>query len=189
MELINKKEHLSKEGFLKIVSLRASLNKGLSENLQVYFPNIVKNNVPDVFIPKIIDLNWLAGFFSGEGTFRVRLIKSNTHKIEYKVVLVVCVGQHSRDEILIKHLVHLLKCGYAYNYNNRDYVEYFVSKFNDVYYKIIPLFKEYKIQGMKSLDFEDFCKVGELIRNKVHLTTKGLEEIRIIKLRMNKARY
>jgi hypothetical protein len=57
MELINKKEHLSKEGFLKIVSLRASLNKGLSENLQVYFPNIVKNNVPDVFIPKIIDLN------------------------------------------------------------------------------------------------------------------------------------
>jgi hypothetical protein len=38
-ELIINKEHLTKEGILKIVSLKASLNRGLSEQLKVAFPD------------------------------------------------------------------------------------------------------------------------------------------------------
>ncbi len=33
----------------------------------------------------------------------------------------------------------------------------------------------------KSLDFEDFCKVAELIKNKAHLTSTEMDEIRKIK--------
>jgi len=40
-ELIKLKEHLTKDGLLKIVSLKASLNLGLSEQLKVAFPNII----------------------------------------------------------------------------------------------------------------------------------------------------
>ena len=35
---------------------------------------------------------------------------------------------------------------------------------------MIPLFNEYKIEGIKSLDYLDFCKVAKLINNKAHLT-------------------
>jgi hypothetical protein len=39
------------------------------------------------------------------------------------------------------------------------------------------------------LDFQDFCKVAELVNKKAHLTLKGLEEIKLIKSKMNKLRY
>jgi len=39
--LINNKEHLTTEGFKKLVAIRASLNLGLSEKLKKAFPTIV----------------------------------------------------------------------------------------------------------------------------------------------------
>lgn len=35
-----------------------------------------------------------------------------------------------------------------------------IYKFQDIYTKIIPLFRKYKIKGIKWLDFEDFCKTA-----------------------------
>lgn len=40
-ELVRRKEHLNKEGLLKIVSLKASLNLGLSEQLKAAFPEVI----------------------------------------------------------------------------------------------------------------------------------------------------
>jgi len=40
-ELVTLKEHLKLEGLLKIVSLKASLNLGLSDKLKAAFPNII----------------------------------------------------------------------------------------------------------------------------------------------------
>jgi len=54
---MNKGEHLNKEGLIKIVSLKAYLNKGLSENLKINFPNIIGVEKPKVNIPLTIDLN------------------------------------------------------------------------------------------------------------------------------------
>ena len=53
---------------------------------------------------------------------------------------------------------------------------------------MIPLFNEYKIESIKSLDYLDFCKVAELVNNKAHLTKEGLEQIRKIKFSMNRNR-
>jgi hypothetical protein len=55
VELIKEKAHLTEEGLLKIVSLKANLNKGLSKELLEAFPNIkavdrpeyIFNGVPD----------------------------------------------------------------------------------------------------------------------------------------------
>ena len=38
------------------------------------------------------------------------------------------------------------------------------------------------------MDFEDFCKVAEIINKKEHLTEKGLNQIRQIKVGMNTGR-
>jgi len=99
------------------------------------------------------------------------------------------VGQHSRDEYLIKSFCDIFKNGNLKYYNNKNYIEFQINKFKIIYNKIIPLFKEYKIEGEKLLDFQDFCKIAELMEKKSHLTSKGLDQIREIKSRMNKARY
>lgn len=41
---------------------------------------------------------------------------------------------------------------------------------------------------MKSKDFEEFKKIVRLMEERVHLTSEGLEQIRKIKVRMNKGR-
>jgi hypothetical protein len=51
------------------------------------------------------------------------------------------------------------------------------------------MFSEDKIEGIKSLDFKDFCLAAELINKKSHLTLEGINEIMTIKSRMNLARY
>lgn len=40
LELMNRQEHLTPEGLMKIVSIKAAMNKGLSEDLQTAFPNV-----------------------------------------------------------------------------------------------------------------------------------------------------
>jgi hypothetical protein len=42
--------------------------------------------------------------------------------------------------------------------------------------------------GVKVLDFLSFCKVVELMHNRMHLTEQGLEQIRSIQSEMNKKR-
>jgi hypothetical protein len=54
--------------------------------------------------------------------------------------------------------------------------------------KIIPFFVKYSIIGVKSLDFYDWCKVAELMKEKKHLTNEGLTQIRKIKAAMNTGR-
>ena len=48
-----------------------------------------------------------------------------------------------------------------------------------------PFFNEYPILGVKSLDFADFKKVAELVKNKEHLTESGFSEILKIVQQMN----
>lgn len=55
IELMNNGEHLTDERMRKIVSLRASMNKGLSEELMESFPNIIPVGRPLVEVPQTLD--------------------------------------------------------------------------------------------------------------------------------------
>lgn len=55
--IMNNKEHLTKEGLTKIISIRASMNKGLSETLYNQFPAIVPVVRPSLDSCTILDSN------------------------------------------------------------------------------------------------------------------------------------
>jgi len=84
-------------------------------------------------------------------------------------------------------IVEMLKCGNVYRHSEGAVVLK-ISTLKDICNSIIPLFKQYPIKGIKSQDFEDFCLVASKVQDKIHLTSPGLEEIRKIKLGMNKGR-
>ena len=67
--------------------------------------------------------------------------------------------------------------------NNTEFFEFRVEKFEDINKKIIPLFINYPIVGQKLLDFQDFCKVANLMEQKAQLTIEGLNQIQLIKKR------
>jgi len=55
---------------------------------------------------------------------------------------------------------------------------------NLYFYFLIILLKDQE----KLLDFQDFCIVANLMNNKTHLTSDGLNQIRLIKQGMNSYR-
>ena len=65
---------------------------------------------------------------------------------------------------------------------------FIVSKFEDVSEKIIPFLDKSPIIGVKALDYADFKKVVEIMRNKGHLSDSGLDLIKTIKKGMNMER-
>jgi hypothetical protein len=82
-----------------------------------------------------------------------------------------------------------LACGKVYKAGGeRESAEFRINKFADFSNSILPLFSKYPIQGNKSLDFADFCKVAELMQKKAHLTADGLAQILLIKDEMNNGR-
>jgi hypothetical protein len=92
---MNRKEHLRMEGLQKIVSIRASINKGLSAKLTEAFPNIVPIERPLVEVTKISDPNWLVGFVEEDGCFHLGISQSKTHKAGIRVRLHLTIAQHS----------------------------------------------------------------------------------------------
>ena len=67
--------------------------------------------------------------------------------------MVFQLTQHIRDEQLMRNLIEYLDCGNLYK--KRETFEFIVTKFTDIFYKIIPFFNKYKIEGVKSKDFND----------------------------------
>lgn len=60
-----------------------------------------------------------------------------------------------------------------------------IYKIDDLNVKVIPLFEKYPLRGTKLLAFNDFKQIVELMKNKAHLTTEGLDQI---KAGMNRGR-
>lgn len=63
---------MTPEGIEKLVSLKASLNFGLSKKLEEVFPYVIPVN-KEFHNHKISDPNWLSGFVSGDGNFFVKI--------------------------------------------------------------------------------------------------------------------
>jgi len=183
-EHIKNKNHLTTKGFNEILSLKASFNNGLTEELKRVFPNIIPSLRPQVIIPKLdnIDPHWVSGFVDGDACFYISLTNNSTG-----IGLVFKITQHTRDTDLLKEFVNYFNCG-RYSLSSPEAGDFIVTKFQDIYTKIIPFFNKYPLKGSKLLDFYDFNRAAELMINKAHLTSEGFESIKQIKLGTNKKR-
>lgn len=184
--MIKNKEHLSIEGLLKLVGIKATLNWGLSDKFKESFPlakPVVRPSVIDNTLKvKIKNLNWIRGFIEAEGSFQV--ITQNNRNVSLRFSLT----QHIKDEQLLKDIVTYLNYGRYYKSPTRDEGQYLVTVFSDINDKLIPFLNEYPLLGVKKEDYLDFVQIAELIKSKAHLTDEGLERINLIKSSMNRMR-
>jgi hypothetical protein len=52
LDMFKNKDHLTKEGLIKMVNIKASINKGLSNTLKEAFPDVKKIEPSSCFAPK-----------------------------------------------------------------------------------------------------------------------------------------
>src|SRR5690606_31106558 len=187
INLMVNKEHLTYEGLLKILSIKASMNKGLSEKLKKAFPDIKPVPRLNFENKEAISPNWLAGFTTGEGCFLIDIYNAKTN-VGKGVTLRFSLAQHIRDEKLMKSLVEYFNCGNYYSKSSQPVGDFIIKRFSDITDKLIPFFEKYPLLGSKVKNYEDFKKVVELMKEGTHLTNKGLDEIMKIKSGMNRGR-
>ena len=187
IELMQNKAHLTPEGLQKIINIKSSMNLGISDELKFNFINTVPVKRPIIITNQIQDFNWISGFVSGDGNFFVDIFKNSSNKIGYQVKLRFSITQHSRDIALLQLIALYLDAGIVNIHGENSFV-FKITKLVDLTQKIIPLFEQKPIQGIKQLDFLDFCEVAKIMSEGKHLTTEGLELIKNIKNKMNTKR-
>ena len=97
------------------------------------------------------------------------------------------ISQHSKDELLLKSFITYLGCGRFENQKG-DWGNFACSNITEIHDKIIPFFNEYPTVGLKFLNYKHWCEAAEIIKNKDHLTSEGLDRILKIKAGMNTLR-
>ena len=187
IDIIDSKEHLIEEGLHKLIAIKASMNKGLSQLLSSEF-SVKPCPRPSVKLPDVLDYNWIAGFVEAEGCFYAEINKSKSTRTGKSVGLGFKIGLHSRDNPVLLKLHEQLCCGGVredLKYNSSTFL---VRNTADIFTNIIPIFEKYPLFGVKRLNYLDFCQIAILIKNKEHLTKKGLNTIEKIKDGMNTKR-
>lgn len=205
LQLFINKDHLTPEDLIKMASIKASINNGLSISLKEAFPTaklidqraalinpsgVDLSSLPkgllDVKEGKSINPFWVAGFTEAEGCFFV-VIQENKNKASYQIKLGYQVTQHNRDQSLIKSLKDFFECGRS-EPNGNAAISFRITKLKNITDNVIPFFFNYPLLGSKLKDFKDFKEIAKLMTSKSHLTREGLNEIKNIKSGMNSLR-
>jgi len=183
--MIKQDKHLTERGLLEIIGLKSNLNLGLSAKLKEAFPSVIEVNKIEYKFNGIPDPFWVSGFVSGEGSFQIIIRNYNKG-----VFARFSIHLHVRDLEVLKGISTYFKSNSIEKkvYIFKKSAQLQISKFSDIENIIIPFFSKYSLLGIKQLDFLDFCKVANLMKEKKHLTIEGLEMIRKIKSGINKGR-
>lgn len=181
--IIKLNEHLTEKGLFKIIEIKNILNKGLSKNLKDKFSHIVAQiSKLEYKFEEIPSSYWIAGFVSGDGSFNIKTSKACTGKVQLRFAITL----HIREVEVIKGIAKFFKLEEnKYIYYTKTSVAIQIVNTSDILNKIIPFFDQYKIKGIKELDYIDFKKVAEIIKDKGHLTEEGFNNILKIKQGMN----
>ena len=173
---------MTTKGLQRIINLKATLNFGLSKELQLMFPDTIPVARPLREPCLIPHPQWISGFTSGEGHFSVSLDKGNFKSLLFKIT------QHEKDEELLIAIKDYLNCGSCYLRKKENIMDFKVSKFSVITEIIIPFFINNPILGVKSLDFKDWCLVSEIVKRREHKLEENILKIKETQKGMNRGR-
>ena len=128
---------------------------------------------------------WITGFVDGEGCFHVGINRHEEMTVGYQVLPEFTVVQHERDVQVLYALKDYFGCGVV-RVNHGDRMAYRVRKLKDLLDVIAPFFMKHPLKTKKNVDFRKFRKVLLMMEKGMHLTSDGIEEIRLIASQMNR---
>lgn len=178
MHIMQNKSHLIPEGLREIVSLKGSMNWGISNVLATAFPDTLPVERPAIILSDI-NPQWLAGFTTGEGCFYVIVGESNSTKTGFRVRLRFNLTQHVKDLVLINKIQNYFGCGSIYI--NREAASYNVYSTKVNINIIAAFFAKYPVAGYKNVQYLQWMKVVEIIQSNTHNTVIGIEMLKQLK--------
>ena len=190
IKLILNKDHLTREGFLKILSHYASINRGVSKKVLEYYPNIVPVDKPVINLPDNLNPQWVSGFVAGDGGFSIYVRPAKDYVLLEKVYCRFHIAQHIKDLELLKLFIKFFDCGVVALRSNlaTPRCDFIVQDTASILDKILPHFDTYPLLNLKQEDYICFKECMTIIKLKKHLTPEGLKRIKELNLEMNSNR-
>lgn len=190
IEIILNKEHLTKEGFLEILSNYASINRGVSKKVKKYFPDIIPRNRANISLPDNLNPQWVSGFVAGDGGFSIYIRQAKGYTLTENVFCIFHIAQHVKDLELMKLFIKFFDCGSVNVRSNTatPRCDYYVQDTTLLFEKILLHFNAYPLLNLKQEDYICFKECMTIIKLKQHLTQIGLNKIKSLNLEMNSNR-
>ena len=182
VKMINNKQHLTEDGLNEILSLKSVLNRGLTEQIKSNFPNIKYIVRPEYQVTdKPFNPYWVSGFSEGDSSFFVHITKTDRVMVVYQIEL------HSRELPLLYKIQDFFGgVGNVNESSTRSLARYSVAGISDLVNNVLPHFTNFELVGSKQSSFIVWSKILTLVNSKSHLTPEGLNQIRELKLNLNK---
>jgi len=189
LDIMVKNGHLTLEGLLKIIALKAHFKKGLSELLLTNFTDFIPV-IKSPFEPNLslMNIHWLCGFINGDGHFGLRIRKNIKYALGASCDVIISISQDEVSLTTLEYIVTFLGLGkIRKDSDSRTTYVYFLGSVKEINL-FINKFQEANLLGAKALDYADFCKGIEIINRKEHLTQEGLNKIEALSQNMNSKR-
>lgn len=175
-------QHLTDEGLLKIVGIKALFPNSLTAKLIKSFPNYTIATTPE-YQPnfKLVNLNWIAGFINADGTFGIYFSQDRRHKgLRQNMKVGISITQNNISVQVLEAIKVFLFYGKVWPRGAKAST-FTISSLKNINLFITRLKSEnITFKGSKYLDYTDFCLCINMINNKEHLTEVGLLQIKTI---------
>jgi hypothetical protein len=190
INLILNKEHLTEKGFLDILSLYASINRGVSKKVSQIYTDIILAPKPLKLLPDNLNPQWVSGFVAGDGGFSIYVRPAKDYAIGEKVYCRFHIAQHSKDLELMKLFIKFFGCGTVSIRSNTSTsrCDYIVQDTTNLIGNILPHFDSYPLLNLKQKDYKCFNECMTILKLKQHLNQEGLNKIKSLNLEMNSNR-
>ena len=134
---------------------------------------------------------WITGFVDGEGCFSVSIFKNKTSKFGYQVFPEFVVAQGAKSLEVLEMMQEFFGCGKIYVNNRKDnhrenLYRYCVRSRKDIQTIIVPFFERHQLLTAKRSDFEIFCRILQLMDDRLHLTESGFNTTKELAGSMNR---
>jgi hypothetical protein len=160
---------------------------GFERNYQIKIPSKQLNvkHYSTFNYPSQVNPWFWTGLIDAEGSFSIIIDKNNSRRLGWRVQSKFQMGLHKRDLSLLLQLQQFFNgIGSIHINPTLNKVNYSIDSNKDLIKLIIHLDK-YPLLTQKAADFMLFKEVVNLMNNKAHLSTKGLNQIINIKASMN----
>lgn len=142
---------------------------------------------------RIINPWYIVGFTEGEGCFAINISKHKTKKTGRDANLCFEIELRGDEKPILEIIQQRLNCGLIVElkyerYGWKPHVKFTVRKQSDLFYKVIPFFKQFPLRGKKKKDFDLFCQAAEIFKIRGHLSEEGIKKLEKIREFMNDRR-
>lgn len=187
IDMMDDKQHLTKEGLANIVNNSYLMNTASSrteekkQELLQYIGYDGDLKTEEFILPKLPPINsdFVSGLTDGDGSFFIGFRANGRITASYTVI------QESSCKSVLEELVNYFNCGKVYDLKSKS-SRYQVENLDDICNNIIPNFETNKLLTNKNEHLILFSKACELLQSKAHKTQEGLIEIIDLAYNMNK---